>query len=167
MLIFLGANAAGRDDLDVINLGDALARTGFVVMFHWSPTMGLQNNIDPEEIEGLVQAFQYLLAQNYVDRARAGMGGFSVGVETMLRVLEETVPVQRIWLDTVEKGELQKGAFADSASADLETILLVLHRHLVKTVGLTPDKAREQLLATEPFQNFPELVKGLPNHMDP
>ncbi len=79
VLIFLGANAAGRDDPDVINLGDALARTGFVVMFHWSPTMGLQNNIDPEEIEGLVHAFQYLLAQDFVDRGRAGMAGFSVG----------------------------------------------------------------------------------------
>ena len=64
VLIFLGANAAGRGDPDVINLGDALARTGFVVMFHWSPTMGLQYNIDPEEIEGLVHAFQYLLAQD-------------------------------------------------------------------------------------------------------
>ena len=29
VLIFLGANAAGRDDPDVINLGQALARTGF------------------------------------------------------------------------------------------------------------------------------------------
>ncbi|MCH8897697.1 MAG: hypothetical protein IIC33_05325, partial [Chloroflexi bacterium] len=79
VLIFLGANAAGRGDPDVINLGDALARTGFVVMFHWSPTMGLRYNIDPEEIEGLVHAFQYLLAQDFVDRGRAGMGGFSVG----------------------------------------------------------------------------------------
>ena len=39
VLLFLGANAAGRDDEDVLNLGNALARGGFVVMFHWSPTM--------------------------------------------------------------------------------------------------------------------------------
>ena len=102
-----------------------------------------------------------------VKRVLDQAGPLSEAVETMLRVLEETVPVQRIWLDTVEKGEFQKGAFADSPSADLETILLVLHRHLVETVGLTPDKAREQLLTTEPFQNFPELVENLPNYMDP
>jgi pimeloyl-ACP methyl ester carboxylesterase len=79
VLIFLGANATGRDDKDVINLGNALSRAGFVVMFSWSPTMGLQNNIDPNEIESLVWAFQYLKSQDYVDRDRIGMGGFSVG----------------------------------------------------------------------------------------
>lgn len=79
VLIFLGANAAGRDDPEVINLASALARAGFAVMLHWSPTMGLQNNIDPGEIENLVWAFQYLLEQDFVDRERAGMGGFSVG----------------------------------------------------------------------------------------
>ena len=34
ILLFLGANAAGRDDPDVIRLGEALARAGFIVMFH-------------------------------------------------------------------------------------------------------------------------------------
>ena len=79
VLIFLGANAAGRDDPDVINLGNALARTGFVVMFHWSPTMGLRLNIDPDEVENLVWAFQHLRSQELVDQNRIGMGGFSVG----------------------------------------------------------------------------------------
>ena len=101
-----------------------------------------------------------------VKRVLDQAGPLSEAVEAMLRVLEETVPVQRIWLDTVEKGQVQKGAFADAPSADLEAILRVLYRHLVKTVGLTPDKAREQLLTTEPFQNFPELVEALPDHMD-
>ena len=79
VLLFLGANAAGRDDTDVIKLGDALARAGFVVMLHWSSTMGLQSNIDPNEIESLVWAFQYLRSREFVDQGRAGMGGFSVG----------------------------------------------------------------------------------------
>ncbi|MFQ6027793.1 MAG: alpha/beta hydrolase family protein [Dehalococcoidia bacterium] len=79
VLIFLGANAAGRDDPDVINLGQALARTGFAVMFHWSPTMGERNNIDIAEVENLVWAFQYLKDQEFVDQERVGMAGFSVG----------------------------------------------------------------------------------------
>ena len=79
VLIFLGANAAGRDDKDVVNLGNALARAGFVTMFHWSPTMALQQNIDPGEIDNLVWAFQYLATQDYVDGDRVGMGGFCVG----------------------------------------------------------------------------------------
>ncbi len=84
VLIFLGANAAGRDDKDVINLGNALARSGFVVMFHWSPTMALHYNIDPDEIENLVWAFRYLAGQDYVDRQRLGMGGFCVGASFAL-----------------------------------------------------------------------------------
>ncbi|PKB79018.1 MAG: hypothetical protein BZY88_15425, partial [SAR202 cluster bacterium Io17-Chloro-G9] len=84
VLIFLGANAAGRDDKDVINLGNALARSGFVVMVHWSPTMALRHNIDPDEIENLVWAFQYLAGQDYVDPQRLGMGGFCVGASFAL-----------------------------------------------------------------------------------
>ena len=79
ILLFLGANAAGKDDPDVIKLGDALARSGFVVMFHWSQSMGLQNNLDPREIENLVGAFQYLRDLEFVDPNKVGIGGFSVG----------------------------------------------------------------------------------------
>lgn len=84
VLIFLGANAAGRDDKDVVNLGNSLARAGFVVMFHWSPTMALRSNIDPIEIDNLVWAFQYLRAQEFVDQDRLGMGGFCVGASFAL-----------------------------------------------------------------------------------
>ena len=84
VLLFLGANAAGRDDEDVVNLGNALARAGFVAMFHWSPTMALQFNIDPSEVENLVWAFQYLRGREFVDRDRVGIGGFCVGASFAL-----------------------------------------------------------------------------------
>ena len=82
--LFLGANAAGRDDPDVINLGNALARAGYVAMFHWSPTMALQANIEPAETGNLVWAFQYLAEREYVDPQRAGLGGFCVGASFAL-----------------------------------------------------------------------------------
>ena len=84
VLLFLGANAAGRDDEDVVSLGNALARAGFVVMFHWSPSMALQNNIEPLEIDNLVWAFQYLRGREFVDRERVGLGGFCVGASFAL-----------------------------------------------------------------------------------
>ena len=84
VLIFLGANAAGQDDPDVVNLGHALARTGYAVMFHWSPTMGQRANIDEAEVENLVWAFRYLLEQDFVDKERVGLGGFSVGASFAL-----------------------------------------------------------------------------------
>ena len=84
VLLFLGANAAGRDDEDVVTLGNALARAGFVTMFHWSPTMALRHNIDPSEIENLVRAFQFLSDQDFVDPQRVGLGGFCVGASFAL-----------------------------------------------------------------------------------
>ena len=84
VLLFLGANAAGRDDEDVVNLGNALARGGFAVMFHWSPTMALHHNIDSAEIDNLVRAFQFLEQQDWVDSKRVGIGGFCVGASFSL-----------------------------------------------------------------------------------
>ena len=84
LLVFLGANAAGADDPDVINLGQALARTGFAVMYYWSPTMGEQAQIDAGEIANLVAAFEHLRGEDYVDPERVGLAGFSVGASFAL-----------------------------------------------------------------------------------
>ncbi len=84
VVLFLGANAAGRDDPDVVNLGNALARAGYVTMFHWSPTMALRANIEPAETGNLVWAFQYLSEREYVDPERTGLGGFCVGASFAL-----------------------------------------------------------------------------------
>ena len=79
LLVFLGANAAGREDPDVVNFGNALSRAGYAAMFAWSPTMGLQNNVDPAEVDNLAWAFRYLRSRDYVKPERVGMAGFSVG----------------------------------------------------------------------------------------
>ena len=84
VLLSLGANETGRDDTSVVNLDHALARSGYVVMFHWSPTMGLHANIDPAEPETLVRAFQFLEGRDYVDRERVGLEGFCVGASLAL-----------------------------------------------------------------------------------
>ena len=84
VVLFLGANAAGRDDHDVVNLGHALAGAGYVVMFHWSPAMALRANIEPAETGNLVWAFQYLAEREYVDPERVGLGGFCVGASFAL-----------------------------------------------------------------------------------
>ena len=82
-------------------------------------------------------------------------------VEAALRIVEETVPVQRIWLDTMEQGEVKTANFAAAPSDEIMAVLLGLYGHLTSRVGLTPDLARKQLLATEPFQGFPNAVASL------
>ena len=84
LLVFLGANAAGADDPEVVNLGNALARAGFAVMYYWSPTMGEQAQIDAGEIANIVAAFEHLRRQEFVDPQRVGLAGFSVGASFAL-----------------------------------------------------------------------------------
>jgi hypothetical protein len=87
-------------------------------------------------------------------------------VRAMLRVLEETIPVQRIWLDTTEAKETPRTSFAGEPSNEVVSVLRTLYRNLVRKKGLSADRARATLLATEPFQNFPDLVGSLPDDPD-
>ncbi|MBI4299487.1 MAG: dienelactone hydrolase family protein [Chloroflexi bacterium] len=88
VLLFLGVNPAGRDDERVVNLANALARSGMVVMIPWSDTM-TQKRVDPQEIDNLVAAFQYLRRLDSVDPKRVGMGGFCVGASLVTVAAQE------------------------------------------------------------------------------
>jgi len=82
-------------------------------------------------------------------------------VEAMLRVIEETVPVQRIWLDTAENKETPRTSFAGEPTAAVLGFLNTFFKDMVGRRGMSAEAARRQLLVTEPFQNFPELVASL------
>jgi hypothetical protein len=82
-------------------------------------------------------------------------------VEDMLRVVEETVPVQRIWLDAVENGEMQREAFAEVVPAEIEELARRMLNHLTGRVGMTRAVALSTLRSTEPFQIYPALINAL------
>ncbi len=85
----------------------------------------------------------------------------------MLRVIEETVPVQRIWLDTTEGKEVPRTGFVGEAPAEVVAVLEVMFRNMIQKKGLSPHLAREQLLRTEPFHQYPDLVRNLPDTLTP
>ena len=66
-------------------------------------------------------------------------------------MLEETIPVQRIWLEAAETGEHAKGGFTAENVEAVMDVLTVLYRNLVAKKGLSPQEAKSQLLKTEPF----------------
>ena len=68
-------------------------------------------------------------------------------IRAMLRVIEETVPVQRIWLDTTEARETPRTGFAGEPPAEVLAVLDVLYRDMVAQARLSPEVAQEQLLA--------------------
>ena len=90
-------------------------------------------------------------------------GDLSGRIRAMLRVIEETVPVQRIWLDTSEGRETPRTGFAGEPSSEVQAVLLVLYRNLVVRKGVSPRLAREKLLHAEPFNNCPDLIAALPD----
>lgn len=94
-------------------------------------------------------------------------GELSPQINAMLRVIEETIPVQRIWLDTTESKETPRTGFGGSSLAEVVAVLDVMYRNLTVRKGLSSKLAREQLLRTEPFHNYPDLVMALPDFSEP
>lgn len=84
-------------------------------------------------------------------------------VEAMLRIIEETVPVQRIWLDTAEEKEAPLTGFAGQAPENVKSVLDVMYRTLRSRNGLSAQAARERLSRTEPFNLYPALIAALPD----
>lgn len=82
-------------------------------------------------------------------------------LESLLRMVEETVPVQKIWLDVAEAGELSPQPFQHADPQEVQTILQALFDSYTLSQGYSPEEARERLLETDPFQYYPELVKKL------
>jgi hypothetical protein len=90
-------------------------------------------------------------------------GELELHIKAMLRVIEETIPVQRIWLDTAESKDTPRIGFAAQPPAEVAAVLAVLYRGLVRRKGVPPPEARARLLRTEPFSQYAELVAALPD----
>ena len=93
-------------------------------------------------------------------------GDLAPQIKAMLRVVEETVPVQRIWLDTAEGKETPHVGFSGQPPDEIKTVLTTMYRNLLVRRGLSPSAARERLLHTEPFYNYSDLVTALPDDID-
>jgi hypothetical protein len=83
-------------------------------------------------------------------------------IDAMLKLLEATIPVQRIWLDTVEDRGISERSQIEGDEEETWQLLQVLYQSLLKQ-QYSPQRARERLLRTEPFQRFPQLVAALPD----
>ncbi len=155
MLLFLGVNPAGRDDARVVNLAEALARSGVVVMVPWSEAM-TQKRVEAAEVDNLVRAFEYLAAHEAVDGERLGMAGFCVGASFALAAaqderINEQVSVFNSFGGYYDARDLMAAVIARQRfyeddvrvwqPADLS--VEVVRRHLIDTL---PDADERQLL---------------------
>lgn len=90
-------------------------------------------------------------------------GNLKPSIHAMLRVIEATVPVQRIWLDTTEERETPRAGFSKENVSEVMCLLSKLYENMVLRKGVSPVLARKQLLNAEPFNSYPDLVKALPD----
>ena len=78
ILLVLGVNNVGRNQVVVARVADALARTGLAVLVPDSRVL-LEGRLEVGEIDGVVRAFDLLASRPEVDPQRVGVAGFSVG----------------------------------------------------------------------------------------
>ena len=76
-------------------------------------------------------------------------------------ISEETVPVQRIWLDTAEDRDTPATGFTAATVDEVRAPLSALFRALVMHSQLTEQEAKARLLRTHPFERYPALVAEL------
>lgn len=96
-----------------------------------------------------------------LDAADRAGDGLRADVLAMLRVIEETVPVQRIWLDTAEDKETPRTGFGGEPPKEVTMVARTLFNSMVKRKGMAPELARATLMRTEPFDQYPELIAAL------
>jgi hypothetical protein len=78
IVVCLGVVPFEVDHPQVPILGKALARAGFVALLYWSPSMR-DFRLNPEDIENIALAYDWLVEQPTVDPARSGLLGTCVG----------------------------------------------------------------------------------------
>lgn len=85
--------------------------------------------------------------------------GMKGKINSLLRVIEETVPVPLITLNESERPDTQGKPFEDSSEKELSGLLKLMYDSLC--VNHTPEQAKQQLLFIEPFNEYPELIENL------
>jgi len=81
-------------------------------------------------------------------------------IRALLSVIEETIPVPTITMDSAEAPEAHAKPFEMAASSALRGALQMTYGAL-RAAGLSSGDAKVRLLHTEPFNQFPELVAAL------
>ena len=79
----------------------------------------------------------------------------------MLRVIEETVPVQRVWLDTAENRETPRTGFSGQPRERVLEVMETIYADMLGRRGMSSEDAKRMLRSMEPFQAYPELIRAL------
>lgn len=132
---------------------------------HITPASGTRASAVAEawQVRRSAQGTSYRIARDHdlVASILDRVGPLKSDILVLLRLIEETVPVQRIWLDTAEDKETPRTGFAGAPDSEVMETLSSMFDALVKFRGLSPAEARERLGRTPPFDRHLDLVAAL------
>jgi hypothetical protein len=141
------------------------ARKVFAHRGHITPASGTRASAVAEawQVRRSAQGTSYRIARDHdlVASILDRVGPLKSDILVLLRLIEETVPVQRIWLDTAEDKETPRTGFAGAPDSEVMETLSSMFDALVKFRGLSPAEARERLGRTPPFDRHLDLVAAL------
>lgn len=141
------------------------ARRVFAQRGHITPASGTRSSAltDAWQVRRSAQGTSYRIARDHdlVASILNRAGPLKSDIQALLRLIEETVPVQRIWLDTAEDKETPRTGFAGAPVAEVIDTLSSIFNALVKFRGLSPAEARERLSRTPPFDRHLDLISTL------
>jgi dienelactone hydrolase len=95
MVVCLGVVPFGFEHPQVPVLGRALARSGFAGLLYWSPTMR-DFRLEPEDVENIALAYDWLIQQPYIDADRSGLLGTCVGGSFAIMASATTLIRERV-----------------------------------------------------------------------
>jgi len=81
-------------------------------------------------------------------------------IKALLRLVEETVPVPLIYIQTAEQPKAHAEPFETASSAQVRTVMQQVFNALVES-GHKPGEARQEMARIDPFGRFPELLETM------
>jgi hypothetical protein len=102
----------------------------------------------------------YLINRKHpvVAAALVRVGVLADQLKPMLRLIEETVPIQKIWLDTAESADEQAVPYEGYDDQIVLADIRIARDFLAQSIT-SKDALRTYLLATDPFRRYPALVE--------
>jgi hypothetical protein len=81
----------------------------------------------------------------------------------LIRLLQETIPLQHISITSTEKPDSQPEPFQGAADVDVREAMIQLYQ-IFRNTGHSPDDARSKLLTYSPFNSFPKIIDTIEDY---
>ena len=147
---------------------DALTRLAFIcrrdakAVFSHRGAYGARSKQDqiirPWESKDLKDGKRYRIVRTHpLIQAVMESHGNKDQMASMLRLLEETVPVEQIWFDAAENPDSVRKPFDSVSDMEVRRVMTDTYKALLNK-GLTPKQAMAEIKKLEEFMEFPALI---------